>query len=93
MNNLSNNHELLKVSLAAAVPLWIAEFKKLTHDQRAQIAKDAAQVVAEKGDVLQFGSKTKGAAANAFNQLARGIAVLAFQPGGITAFGMHFEAP
>jgi hypothetical protein len=85
------NDELLKISLSAAVPLWIERFKQLTDDERMAIAREAAQVVAEKGDIIQFRSKRKGETANAFNQLARGIAVLAFSPGGVTVFGLHFE--
>lgn len=83
--------EVLKICLSAAVPLWIFQFKQLTEAERLQIAHDAAPVVAEKGDVLQFGSKKKGAQAAVFNHFARGVAAAAFQPGGITVMGMHFE--
>ncbi len=86
------NDELLKLSLAAAVPLWIEQFRSLTDEQRLAIALEAGQVIAEKGDIIQFRSKRKGETAAAFNQLARGIAVLAFTPGGVTCFGLHFEA-
>lgn len=86
------NGDLLRLTLMAAVPLWIAEFRKLTEDERIAIAKTCSQVIAEKGDVLQFGGGKKGEAANAFNALAKGLAVMAFVPGGVTAFGLHFEA-
>lgn len=87
-----HNAELLKISLAAAVPLWIEQFRPLSDAQRAAIAHESAQVVAEKGDVILYRSKRKDETAKAFNQLARGIAVLAFVPGGVTVFGLHFEA-
>jgi hypothetical protein len=50
-------------------------------------------VLAEKGDVLLFGSKQKGQAADLFNRLARAIAVLSFCPGGVHLFGRHWQAP
>jgi hypothetical protein len=36
--------------------------------------------------------RVPGESAKAFNALARGIAALSFAPGGVTTFGMHFEA-
>ena len=87
------NHELLKMTLAAAVPLWIFEFKKLTPTQREAIAHEAGPIIAEKGDIIQFRSSKRGETAKAFNQLARGLAALAFVPGGVDFAGMHFEVP
>lgn len=86
------SRELLVMSLECAVPLWIAQFRSLTDDQRMEIAKVAGQAVAEHGDIIQYRSKKKGETADAFNQLARGLAVLAFAPGGVTFEGVHFEA-
>jgi hypothetical protein len=86
------NQELLAISLSAAVPLWIEEFKRRPWSELIAIAKEACQIVAEKGDIIQYRSKKAGETAKAFNALARGIAVLAFSPGGIDCFGLHFEA-
>jgi hypothetical protein len=86
------NQELLKITLAAAVPLWIHQFRMLSEDDRLAIAKECGGVVAEKGDIIQFKSTKKGETAKAFNQLARGLACLAYAPGGVTFAGMHFEA-
>lgn len=83
--------ELIKITLQAAVPMWVEEFKNRPFAQLHEIAARAAEVIAEKGDVLQFGSKRKGEAANAFNALARGLAALSFVPGGVTFSGLHFE--
>ena len=83
---------LLAMSLSVAVPLWIEEFRHLSFDEIQKISNDSAQIVAEKGDVIQFKSTKKGESAAAFNALARGIACLAFAPGGVTTFGSHWEA-
>jgi len=83
---------LLQTALGAAVPLHVFELKRIPYDQVVSMAKDAGQVVAEKGDIIQFRSKKKGETAAAFNALARGVACLAFCPGGVQVFGLHFEA-
>lgn len=84
--------ELLRIALGAAVPLWIHEFRKLTPEERIKIVRECGDIVAEKGDVIQFKSKKRGETAKAFNALAKGIAVLAFSPGGVTFLGDHYEA-
>ena len=89
---MNPNEELLKVSLLAAVPLWIEKFKLKGWPELLEIAKVEGQVVAEKGDIIQYRSKKKGETAAAFNSLARGLAVLAFFPGGVKFSGLHFEA-
>lgn len=82
---------LLTITLQAAVPLHILELQKIPLGEVMRIARECGQVVAEKGDVIQFKGK-KGETAKAFNQLARGIACLAFAPGGVRFMGLHFEA-
>lgn len=84
------NPELLKMCLAAAVPLWIAQFRHYPHAERVAIAKVGAPILAEKGDRLLFGGP-KGEPAAVFNAFARSVAASAFLPGGITVMGMHFE--
>ncbi len=85
------NVELLKLTLQAAVPLWIEKLKDRPMSYILERAKECGQVVAEKGDIIQFKSKKKGETANAFNALAEGIACAAFALGGITFMGMKFE--
>ena len=75
-----------------AVRLWIVEFRRLTAAERAQRIEGAAQVIATKGDVLLYGSKREGEAAEVFNVTAKVLAVMAFQPGGVRAFGNHWQA-
>lgn len=82
---------LLKTALSAAVPLWIARLRQESLATLQYQTSDLAQLVAEKGDRLMFRSK-KGETADVFNALAKGIAICAFAPGGITTFGLHFEA-
>ena len=81
--------DVLIETLNFAVPLHIDELRHATVEQRQQIALAASQVIAHQGDVLMFGGK-KGAAANAFNHLARGLAAAAYQPGGVDFAGLHW---
>ena len=84
---------LLRTSLEAGVPLLIAELRTLPEPERTARmlgwARDGAQQIAHKGDLLQFGGKGTGAA---WSAMARGIAAASFAPGGITVFGAHFCA-
>lgn len=84
-------------ALEVAVPLWIEQLAELEPAIRwARIAEwgsAAATEVASKGDVLMFGSKRRGEAAEVFNHLARGLAAAAFVPGGVKFAGLHFEWP
>jgi len=77
-------------SLAFAVPLWIWDLRIYTDAQRAARANRCGRIVAERGDVLQFGSKRKGQAAEVFNALAEGLACAAYVPGGVTFAGRHW---
>jgi hypothetical protein len=84
---------LLQTTLSLAVPLWIMRIKEQgwTWDRIQERARACADVVAEKGDVLQFKGR-KGESAAAFDGLAEGLACAAFVPGGVRFLGMHFEA-
>jgi len=82
---------LMLATLQVAVPLWA---ERLKHQRLADLlprARELAQVVAEKGDVLQFKSKKRGETAKAFDALAEGLAILSFAPGGVRFSGVHFE--
>jgi hypothetical protein len=84
-----HHHDALTATLELAVPIRIWELRDRTPEQRARIAKRCAQVVAERGDALMFGGK-KGTAAAAFNALAEGLAVAAYQPGGVSFAGQYW---
>ena len=87
----SNTAVALRATLSVAVPLWIEKLRDRPWHYIAGRAAHCGQMVAEKGDVLQFGSKKKGATAEAFNALAEGLACLSFAAGGVKFMGMHFE--
>ena len=80
----------LVATLELAVPLWIWELRVYTDKQRAARGNRCAGIVAEQGDILQFGSKQKGKVAGAFNALAEGLACAAYVPGGVTFAGRHW---
>jgi hypothetical protein len=76
-------------ALDAAVPLHIDEMRTWKPRHRADEAHCLAQVITEKGDVLQYGGQ-RGEAARTFTALARGLAAAAYQPGGVTFAGRHW---
>lgn len=84
----------LPIALAAAVPLWIYELQARGGPglDDWDEAREFSQVLAEKGDKLLFRSEKEGETAELFNRLAKALAVLAFAPGGVRAFGEHWEA-
>lgn len=89
--DFSQQESLLKISLSAAVPLWVNELKNRDWSFLIERAKICSQEVAEHGDNLLFRSKKKGESATAFNRFAEGLAILSMAPGGVKIFGLHFE--
>lgn len=83
------DNSVLLIALQAAVPLHIVFMRDWTARERLDRARWAADEVAAHGDVLLFGGE-RGAAAGAFNALAKGLAVGAYQPGGIDFAGLHW---
>lgn len=82
---------LLAIALNTAVPLWALELQSEPWEYLESRARICGQIVASKGDIIQFKSQKKGETAEAFNRLAEGIAIMSFIPGGVDAFGSHFE--
>lgn len=82
--------DLLPIALSAAVPLWIEKLRPLEPEQRLARASGLADVIGSKGDIILYRGGKKGESAKAFNALAEGLAIGAFQPGGVTAFGSHW---
>ena len=83
--------DMLITSLQFAVPLRLAQVEATNPAAARQRLLnrwrlDASKVIAYRGDNLMFGSRTPGRPADVFNHLARALAVLAHQPGGVTAF-------
>ena len=97
--DFSHQTELLHVSLQTAVLLWHLELEaqekglgpELFAEELYDRARRCGDYLAEYGDALMFLDKKRGRSAEAFNRLAEGIACLAFCPGGVTAFGTHWE--
>lgn len=89
----ADRHFALGTMLAFAVPLWMDELHRIPDVYRDQVVQDwadqAVDVAACEGDVLMYGDR-KGDAARAFNHVARGIAALAYAPGGVLYAGQHW---
>lgn len=85
----------MTIALDAAVPLRIMEIRQGGRDawlvELLAKRKQWIAEICEKGDVLQFGGK-KGEAAALFNNLALGLAHLAFVDGGVRFAGRHWVA-
>lgn len=77
----------LLTTLELAVPMHIAEVRTHSEEWRAGEARRCADVIAAHGDHLQFGGKYCAAT---FNAVARGLALGACQPGGVTYHGKHW---
>jgi len=79
----------LSIALSCSVPLFVERWRDQTWGDRQRRARECAQIIAEKGDVLQFGGK---GCAVAFNALAEGLAIASFVPGGVRFAGEHWES-
>ena len=88
--DIENSH--LAVSLLAAVPLRIMAIKERGGLNEGDIARarQIGQLIAEKGDILLFGGGKKGESAHLHSELAEGIAILSFAPGGVRVFDQHW---
>lgn len=82
-----------------AVPLWIERLRPMTWEERMKVRDECLDVIAgDKGlggiECLATGTRPKkpGKAAEAFNAVAKALALGALQPGGVRFAGMHFEA-
>lgn len=80
MNVEPRSKDLMMATLAVAVPMWIQRVRSWSPERRRTESESAAQIVAEKGDVLMYSGK---GCAEAFNGLAKGLAILSFAPGGV----------
>lgn len=82
----------IKDALSAAVPLWAAQ---CLQEPPLQAVLDRVkrhrleERFWEAGEAILF--RVPGKTADGFNCLAETIAILAFSPGGVRCFGMHFE--
>jgi hypothetical protein len=81
-------NDTLRIALQAAIPLHIDKIREWSFKQRGDAAAECSQVIAEHGDDLMYGGNH---CVDAFNKLALGLACSAYQPGGITFLGDHWE--
>ncbi|TCO57170.1 hypothetical protein [Actinocrispum wychmicini] len=83
---LANDVPLVE-SLRFAVPIHIEYVSRWDERVRQGHTREAATTIGIYGDALQFRGKN---AALAFNSLARGLALLAYQPGGVAFAGLYW---
>ncbi|MFI5748975.1 hypothetical protein ACIBBE_24275 [Streptomyces sp. NPDC051644] len=84
---------MLVETLRLAVPRHIEELLQRPTADLLDTGLRSASIIGPKGDVLQFGSPKHGAAEEAFNALAQGLAAAALVTwGGVTFAGMHWCA-
>lgn len=90
----SLREELFLLTIQTAVPLNIAEIKAKggPNDFQWDWAREFADELGERGDILQFKGEKPGQAATIMNRFSYALAVMAFAPGGVTFAGLHFEA-
>lgn len=86
--------ELLRCTLESSVPFRILELQRFggPMERDWEEARAFADVLGSEGDGLLFKGHRKGDTARMMGKLIATMAVLAFAPGGITAFGLHFDA-
>ncbi|SEM82464.1 hypothetical protein [Streptacidiphilus jiangxiensis] len=78
----------LSIHLLTALPIAIWEQRELipSSPEYERLRREAANMIASHGDDLQFGGRHAAATAAS---LARGLALLAGAPGGVTFAGVH----
>jgi hypothetical protein len=89
------NPWFLQICLATAVPLWIEHYKSWSPSARQAEGERLGDCISISTGLLvkiptNRAYRHEGTAAG-FNAAARGLALGAYMPGGVTAFGLHFE--
>lgn len=62
--------------LTFAFPMWLEDLREKPADYLQRRASKCSKVIAEKGDILMYGSKKAGGPGEVFNRLAEGMACL-----------------
>lgn len=90
----SSNGELLRFALILGVPKAMDDLRLRGGPDAAdwEKARTFADTLAEKGDNLIYKSTKKGETAALCAELIRMLAIMAFVPGGVSAWGLHFDA-
>ena len=89
-----NGRHILPDMLQLAVPLYIQQLKGNggPADSDFTRLRGIGDGLAQRGDILLYGGRKRGEAAQLFNDLAFAIAVLSFVPGGVCVFGQRWES-
>lgn len=84
--------ELIQLTLECSVPFIIHDLRKLGGPDEYQLeeARAFTTTLGSQGEAILY--RVKGKTAEMMDRLIECIAILAFCPGGITTFGLHFEA-
>lgn len=87
-----SNKELLRLFISTTVPLLIMEY-----EQRGGIDQWDIKWLEQQGEILGSGGDVilcyeKGKSSRMIGILCRCLAIMAFFPGGVKIFGLHFEA-
>jgi hypothetical protein len=87
------DEELLKLHILAVVPFMILDLIEQggIKDYHITEAQRYVDIIVSEGDALLYHSKRKGQTARVFHALCRGLAIMAFFPGGVRFLGLHFE--
>jgi hypothetical protein len=94
---LTQRERNLLTTLAGLVPRFVLEMRDWTFEQRRAAVDREALLMCDtllygRGDGRPSTKADHAASAKSLNALARGLAVLSFQPGGVTFAGRHWCA-
>jgi hypothetical protein len=86
--------DLIRCTLQTGVPFRMLDIQQRggPTDTDWGWARSFAQALGEKGDILLYRSHKKGETGHIMEQFINAVALLAFCPGGITIYGLHFDA-
>lgn len=87
---MSDDAELLRLTLQVAVPMWQEKLRRQAWSDIAARMPELSNIIASKGDVILYRGKKRGETAAAFNALAEAVAAMSFVPGGVQVFGIRF---
>ena len=79
-----------------AILIWIKKMKNIPLEdvwkRLDEISGTLPSLLSTKGEAFIFGTGKKGEAAKMFNEVAEGVALMSFLPGGIHIFEHHWES-
>ena len=86
-----SNRGLLVAALDAAVPTWAADLSRVPLRKLLAEGPELARAIGQACEGLQFPGPSEGTG-EAFNALARGVAILSFLPHGARFCGVRFKS-